>query len=69
MLRAHTCPSSRLPGTQMPTPQPDKLQHVGIKANTQVRLNWREGKGPRPFHQWNIRENDFKKPNLLAITP
>lgn len=53
----------------MSTTQPDKLlQHMGIKTNTQVRVNWREGDGPRPFHQGSL-ENDLEKPDQLAITP
>lgn len=35
-----------------------------IRANTKVRLNWKEGKGP--FHQWSNWQNDLEETNLPA---
>lgn len=50
-FRACMCTSQRLPEMQTLAPGPHKLQHMGIKAYTQVGLNWRVGKGPRPLQQ------------------
>lgn len=45
-----------IPGkVQMLTPQSSSL-HVHSKADTQVRMSWKEGEGPWPFHQWQPRE-------------
>lgn len=45
-------PTHTLPGKmQMLAPQPHKLQHVHIEADTKVRLSWKEGKGPWLFYQ------------------
>lgn len=50
---------------QMLTPQSSSL-HVHSKADTQVKMSWKEGEGPWPFHQWSNRENDWEEPSLPA---